>query len=617
MSYGFPACTRLSLIDRPQRRVFEPCSEPLSSTPPRLPSAVPLDHPEGTSALPDSLWNSSFRIRNFSPSPCCAQSYRNILTFLSLELHGLDPFFCHVHETLQVRSLAIRQSKFLRASQLSAYSRRLSSLPHHLHLSSIPRSRLHARCSHVLRAFPNSSAVFELSQPSTTTLQPSRSPREQLHRPLPPPIRLHLHPPREHSPLCSRRTPRRKLRSTSISHSMVENQSNRFPSPQPVCQSPGILGPVPLDSHSTRSTPSSFQRKTDNLFPHSKMPRSARGDLSSSTTSPPSRPVGSLRRTVHIHSSSENPSNFRPRRVCPNSLEQAPVRMGFVSSLGQSPNVRPAELSRPSKCRFRLLPVAPQQTATVPFSASSPNCRENPSILGPHPSTVQSLDTRNSNSSSVRFPPSVLRGDRPARPLVFGSVSTTSPTTGRSDEHSVSSSIFPPSNPQSSRTLQPALPQTSCFPSAVPQITSSVALVENHSPSELFRTLSCSIPALHQSSLPSISTRWIQRSPSSFGLQSGVVVGNVFCPTTHPVPSTPPQSPRSSSRDSDDSSAFSSCPESPTGSLSSGYTTLSTLSPRHWISRSFCGSRPVSPSSPPIQSFNQRASNGLSFSFFR
>nr|QUS52832.1 movement protein [Scrophularia mottle virus] len=616
MSYGFPACTRLSLLNRPQGCFSEPSAQPLRSAPSGLSPTVPMDHPKGTSPLPDSLWNSSLRIRDFSPSPCCAQSYRNILTFLSLELHGLDPFFCHVHETLQVRSLAIRQSKLLRASQLSAHSRRLSSLPHHLHGSSIPRSRLHARCSHVLRAFPNTAAVLELSQPSTTTLQPSRSPREQLHRSVSPPLRLHLHPPWQHSPLRTRRSPCRKLRSATVSHPLVKNQPNHFPPPKPIHQGAGILGPMPLHSHPKRAPPTPLESETNHLLSHSEVPRSPRGHFPPPTSPSPSRTIRSVRRSVHVHPGCENSQNLRSSRFRENSLKQTPVRVGLIPSLGQPSDVRSLKLSRSSKRRLRLLPVPTQQVPSLPLPAPPSYSGKDSSILGPHPSAAQSPHSRDSPPSPVRFPPSFLCDSRQSRPIVFGSFPSSPPSGRALHQLPVFPQIFPSLHPQGSQPLQPSMPQASSSSSALSQITTSVALVENHSPSEFNRPLSCRVPPLYQSPVPAISSRWVQCPPSSFRLQSGVVVGNLFCPTAHSISPTPPQSPRSLSGDPDDCTPFSSCPSSPTNSTSSGYTTFSTVSPSHWFCRSPSSSRPNSPSSNPNSSTNLRTPNGLSFSFF-
>ncbi|AAA46795.1 overlapping protein/movement protein [Ononis yellow mosaic virus] len=551
---------RISLF-HPQGFISESSAEFCCSAPSNLSPKFPMDHWERTSSFSPRCRHPDLRVRLQSSPPRGPQSDRNLPSLQPLELHGDRPGLCDVHETLQVQKIGLRQSKLLRTSKLPSHRGRFRSIPLHLHLSSEVRNRFHARCPDVLQPLSDTRPLHSVPLSSEAPLQSSCSPRKLLHRPLSPPKPLHLHNFRQHSSLCSRRSPCRKLRPTPRCNQLAQAQQHPLPSSKPLSLQAGILGPCPLPPHNKRSPSPAVIRKTAGILPHPKLPPSSRGHLPSSTSSSSPRSNRGVRCSVHLHKSRSNSQDLRSCRVRSNSLQQTPILMGHFKSLGQSPNLRSFERPRPTRRSLRLLPLSPQKVPTVHVPTHQQSGHKGPSLPRPHSPSRQTHHARLPHSKRVSLPNSVLHHDRPKRPIHFGSFPINVAPSHLLPRKLWSRASSPPTcSPTTSNHGHPE-EALRFLPKNLPQHC-QMALMENYCSHFSSPSSSVSFPEDHQSSLPPISTRWVQCSSPSFSLQSFLVIGDIPCPISFPLSSPQSHSSESLRGDSPPSSHLPSSPSS-------------------------------------------------------
>ena len=155
----------------------------------------------------------------------------------------------------------------------------------------------------------------------------------------------------------------------------------------------GILGPPPLSAHptwsSSTSSPPLLDRPNPPLphLPHHRprhLPNPERrgittGLLPPPTLAPPASAKTSLRRSLHLHPSRSNPTDLRPRRLRPNSIQQTRVRLGHPKRLGQPPNLRSTKLSSSPQRRVHLPHHSPPKAKTL----CQPTLAKNIKLLPP------------------------------------------------------------------------------------------------------------------------------------------------------------------------------------------------------------------------------------------
>ncbi|AAW88525.1 putative movement protein [Plantago mottle virus] len=535
MSNGFSISPRRPIIIHTQGRRFEPRPQSLCPSSSGLTSAVSLDSAERTPSISHCHRHSCLRLWDHSTSPCCSQSDRDSSSLSPLESSCVDSIFSHVHETIKVSQTCETQSELRRAHQFSSHRCRQRSLSRNLHISALPADCVHARRADVLPSFSDPGSVHSMPEPPTPPLQPCRSPREFLHRSLLLSNCLHLLHFRQFPSLRAREPSCGQLQSASFRHSMAQDLQHQFSSSEPFRNHAGLLGPMPFDPHTKGSPNHALQRSAHGILHHSSLPRPPRSHVSSPAPPPSFSPNGGVRRSVHLHKSRQNPSGLGPRRIRPHALKQAPVRLGHLSSLGQSSYLRSPQLLDSTPSRIRLLPVSGPEAQSILGPAPSPLRHQGPSILGPAPflGFPSASQAPNSNAEISHFIPPAL--PKEASCIQFGSLPSSLAEASRISLHRAVSPS-PSAAPLSTSILGP-MPRSrgNLFfgsstetPASSPKAPSAV---DQFAVSSSFRHAQVLEPAVS-----AVSARWVQCSSSSLGLQSFVEIGSIPVPLPRILP---------------------------------------------------------------------------------
>ncbi|ACF40326.1 movement protein MP [Diascia yellow mottle virus] len=453
MDHGLPACPRSPVHHLSPRFFPESGSVSLRESAPALSRPLSLDNHQGRSPLPQLMRHSCLRIWNHPAPPCCPQGHRDLPPFLPLEFSGLHSQLRHVYETFQVSKTGCHQPKLRRTHQLSSHSRRHRSVPDDLLITPPTRDRLHARRSHVLHPSSNRRSFRTLPSAQQAPLQPRCPSREQLHGSLSLPNHLHIPTKLEQPPLHPRRASRRKLRPTSVRHPVVEAPTHHQPLLQPVRDHSGILGPCPLDSHSTWASDQRFSRAPARILQGAPGPSAARSHVSQPTSPPSDGPFRGVRRPVHVHSSRPHPPNLRSSRLRQDPFKQAEARLGHSPSVGQPSNLRPPKRAGTPKSGVQLLPLPHSEGPSLLGPAPQPLPGTSASILGPRPpclegahhwlTSPQGIVPSSCSSSTGRAPPRALSHSSPHSPPNRCVLSAESLLFGTLPKNSVPQQVLP------------------------------------------------------------------------------------------------------------------------------------------------------------------------------
>ncbi|CAA76070.1 overlapping protein/movement protein [Physalis mottle virus] len=459
MSHVLPGCSRCPQLNISSRCFYQPHTQFSRRASSRLSFLLSLPHTKGGHSSHLILRHSSFRT-GYRPSPSPhPQNHRNPSSFHSLAPPCSSPIHCDVHETFQIPEASGHQSQLLSSPQLPSNLGRHLPIPRDVNALANHDKLLHARRSHVLPPLSNSRPLHELRTTANPLLQPHCSPRIPFHQPFSLSLRLYLSNSRPHPALHPRISPCRQLRPASRCPLMAQDSLHPPPISHPIRNSPGILGPMPLPTHTTRppsktipldspATPPQQSNPTlDPITPqpgqcqacmpagHSKVPTTlvsilhdtrlpgtSTGHLPPPTPQTPPHPALSVQLPLHLHPSRPYTSDLRPRRLCKNPIQQTRAQMGHSKSLGQSPDFCPSQRSNTTSGRLRVSPK-PSPTSSPP---SSTTLAAIPPLLFPPP-----INTNHSphSGSPTPNPFSHSPRQRPILPSVYrGPVSLNHPS---------------------------------------------------------------------------------------------------------------------------------------------------------------------------------------------
>ncbi|AEP40394.1 movement protein [Tomato yellow blotch virus] len=457
MSHVLSSCPRSSQLYIPPRCFHQPHTQLSRRTTSRLSFLLSLSHTKGGHTSHSIFRNPSFRTGHRSTPPPHSQNYRNPSSLHPLETPRPCPFNRDVHEALQIPEASGHQPKFLPTSKLPPNSSRHLSVPRDVDSAANHSQLLHARRSHVLPPLPHSGPLHELRPAANPLLQPYCPTRIPLHQPFSLSIHLYLSDSRPHTPLHPRISPRRQLRPASRCPLVVKDSLHLSSIPLSVRNSPGILGPLPLHSHTAwppsktpssppchplshlkssppsplsplestiLSTPKSAagskrvrqRTRTPNsgvILHDTRLPGTSTGNLPSPTPPRSSYSPLGLQRPLYLHSSRPHSPDLRPRRLRQNSIQQARTQMGHPKSLGQPPDFCPPKRSNTTTSRLRVPSQSPPTFPPPP----PPTLAAIPPLLFPspihthHPSPCPTTSNPFSNTPRQRpILPSVYRG---------------------------------------------------------------------------------------------------------------------------------------------------------------------------------------------------------------
>nr|WNN30605.1 putative movement protein [Valeriana jatamansi tymovirus 1] len=405
MSNGFPAGPQRPVCHVAPRLLSPPRARVGQRLPPALPHHLPLDGSLRTHPLPSPLRNPNLRPRNHPSSPRHPQGHRDLSSPSPLVLSRHNAFKRNVHEARQVSQTSKQECQLPRAHQLPPDPHGLRPLPNHLPPPSNPSHNLHARRPHVLPSLTNPRPLLPSPPSAKAPCKPRSPPRINLHRPLSSPQPLHLHHSKPNPPLHPRKPRRGQLQSAPPSFVLAPHQLHLPPLPHSHSDHSGILGPCPLSSHPTRTSPPRPQilpptrpllpspllqlpttPNRSSLLPNPRRDRTPLRHFPSATTTPPARSNGCLQRPLHLHPRSPNSANLRPSRFRQDPVQQTRTRLGYFQRLGQSPDLRPPHLPHPSKRQLPPLPKSHPQPPALPLPTLASSRRHRRSFpLLPHP----------------------------------------------------------------------------------------------------------------------------------------------------------------------------------------------------------------------------------------
>nr|AFC95825.1 movement protein [Watercress white vein virus] len=527
---------------------------------PLLHHHLPLGRAQALTAATQQLRYPNIWFGNFSPPPRRPQDDRDFSPSHPLVFPGHNSQLSHVYEAKQVPQTRFRQPQLQRAEELQAPPQRLHSLPNHIPGPPIPSDGVHARRPHVLSPLPNSSPLPSQTELGKALRQPRGPPRGPPIGPLLLPPALPLLHHQKHPPLRPRRPRSRKLQPARRRPVMAEDKRAFTRRPPPKCNDPGILGPRPLTSDSTRCTsprpgatvppspdwsrPLLLLPPTPNrprVLPNSRCRSPPGSHFPGSTSPPPPRSSNSVQRPLHLHSSSSHPPHLRPRRLCSDALVQAGTRLGDTNRLGQSPDLRPPQRSpppersvpRPSKPARRpeALPEATLAT-TRRHRRSYPLLPNPPSALPPTVFASSrgkihlSLPQRSVPKERVTpllpplpsLPPSqnLLPGDTTSQAQLPTRVSPTLPSSASSQLTPTSGPTFGHDPPLLPQTETPSAPRRTFLDpeklraalASIPSAPGDLGTLDTRSQNDV-----PSSPPSSTRHLPSAHAPWILRTP--------------------------------------------------------------------------------------------------------
>nr|AMH40127.1 movement protein [Turnip yellow mosaic virus] len=387
MSNGLPISIGRPCTHDSQRSLSAPDSRIHSGLDSLLDTDLPMVHPEGTPTPAQLLRHPNIWFGNLPPPPRRPQDNRDFSPLHPLVFSGHHAQLRHVHETQQVQQTCPGELELSRTEELSPAPQRQHSLPLHLTRPSRFPHHFHARRPDVLPSVPDHGPFPAETKPRTSVRQPRSPTRGPSLRPILLPEVVHLHDDPPHSSLRPRRSRSRQLQPTIRRPLLAPNQFHPPRQPPPLGDDPGILGPCPLASNSTRDPPSRpitpgplnthgvrplsvLPRAPSRrgLLPNPRRHRTPTGHIPPTTTSRPTGPPSRLQRPVHLHQGSPHTPNLRPSSVRKDAFLQTGPRLGHLERLGQPSNLRTFErppstkrrLPRPSEpnCLSRSLPEA-------------------------------------------------------------------------------------------------------------------------------------------------------------------------------------------------------------------------------------------------------------------
>ncbi|AAC80554.1 overlapping protein [Erysimum latent virus] len=346
MANGFSTSPRRPILHHSPRFNLGSSSRLFCESTPIFIGTIPLHCPKGTCPPAQSHGHSSLRTNLNSSPPRCPQ---NPGTEPSLQPLG-KVLQCGLsrglHETLKVLQTPREELPLQISSQLPTSPSRLQSVPTSQHKPAYREAILHPRLPDVFYAAPNLRFVRKLPKPSQSVRQPRRSSRKLNDRLVSKPRSVSVLNPQVDSPLHTRRALSRQLQSARQRPRLAENLCDPNSIPEPVRVRPGILGPSPFPSYREElsNTKSRFSEdKGSDFLPNPPSSNSSEPGLPGRPSQAPSCASENLRRPLHLHSSNPNSPHFRSRWIRKNSVKQARVQLGHISSLGQSPNLRPLD----------------------------------------------------------------------------------------------------------------------------------------------------------------------------------------------------------------------------------------------------------------------------------
>nr|AMH40121.1 movement protein [Turnip yellow mosaic virus] len=387
MSNGLPISIGRPCTHDSQRSLSTPDSRIHSGLDSLLDTDLPMVHPEGTPTPTQFLRHPNIWFGNLPPPPRRPQDNRDFSPLHPLVFSGHHAQLRHVHETQQVQQTCPGKLELSRTEELSPAPQRQHSLPLHLTRPSRFPHHFHARRPDVLPSVPDHGPFPAETKPRTSVRQPRSPTRGPSLRSILLPEVVHLHDDPPHSSLRPRRSRSRQLQPTIRRPLLAPNQFHPLRQPPPLRDDPGILGPRPLASNSTRDppsrpiTPGPFNThgarplsvlprapSRRGLLPNPRRHRTSTGHIPPTTTSRPTGPPSRLQRPVHLHQGSPHTPNLRPSSVRKDAFLQTGPRLGHLERLGQPSNLRTSErppstkrrLPRPSEpnCLSRSLPEA-------------------------------------------------------------------------------------------------------------------------------------------------------------------------------------------------------------------------------------------------------------------